>query len=78
MVVPKWFGTTFETITFSEWPHTQQEVFMITSHKWSGKPGTISVIQDDIAEVESILEAEWMVEEDNFRRFLNGLDKAEV
>ena len=51
---------------------------MITSHKWSGKPGTICVIQDDIAEVESILEAEWMVEEDNFRRCLNGLDKAEV
>ena len=51
---------------------------MITSHKWKGKPGTVCVIQDDIAEVEAILEAEWMVEEDIFRGFLNGLDKAGV
>ena len=51
---------------------------MITTHKWSGKPSTVCVIQDNFAEVEEILEAEWMVEEDNFRKFLNGLDKTAV
>ena len=30
------------------------------------------------AEVEEILEAEWMVGEDNFRKFLNDLEKAYV
>ena len=51
---------------------------MITSHKWSGKPSTVCVIQDDFAEVEELLEAEWMVEEDNFRKFLSDLEKAYV
>ena len=51
---------------------------MITSYKCIGKPRTVYAIQNDIAEVEEILEAEWMVEEDNFRKFLNGLDKAAV
>ena len=51
---------------------------MITSHKWSGKPSTVCVIQYDSAEVEALLEAEWMVEEDNFRKFLNDLEKAYV
>ena len=51
---------------------------MITSHKWNGKPAKVCIIQDDFAEVEEILEAEWMVEEDNFRKFLNGLDKTAV
>ena len=51
---------------------------MLTSHKWIGKPAKVCIIQDDLAEVEEILEAEWMVEEDNFRKFLNGLDKTAV
>ena len=51
---------------------------MIASHKWNDMHGTVCVIKDDIAEVEAILEAEWMVEEDNFRNFLNGLNKEVV
>ncbi len=51
---------------------------MLTSHKWIGKPANVCIIQEDFAEIEEILEAEWMVEEDNFRKFLNGLDKAAV
>ena len=51
---------------------------MLTSHKWIGKPAKVCIIQDDFAVVEEILEAEWMVEEDNFRKFLNGLDKTAV
>jgi len=51
---------------------------MLTSHKWIGKSAKVCIIQDDFAEVEEILEAEWMVEEDTFRKFLNGLDKAAV
>ena len=51
---------------------------MITTHKWSGKPSTVCVIQDDFAKIEELLEAEWMVEEDNFRTFLNELDKTAV
>ena len=51
---------------------------MLTSHKWIGKPAKVCIIQDDFAEVEELLEAEWMVEEDNFRKFLNGLDKTAV
>ena len=51
---------------------------MLTSHKWIVKPAKVWIIQDDFAEVEEILEAEWMVEEDNFRKFLNGLDKTAV
>ena len=35
-------------------------------------------IEDDLAGIEKILEEEWIVEEDNFRNFLNGLDKATV
>mgnify|MGYP004393901489 CR=1 FL=1 len=35
-------------------------------------------IEDDFAEIEKILEEEWLVEEDNFRNLLNGLDKATV
>ena len=51
---------------------------MLTSHKWIGKPAKVCIIQDDFAEVEEILEAEWMVEEDTFRKFFIGLDKTEV
>ena len=35
-------------------------------------------IEDDLAEIEKFLEEEWIVEEDNFRNLLNGLDKATV
>ena len=35
-------------------------------------------IEDELAEIEKILEDEWIVEEDNFRNLLNGLDKATV
>ena len=35
-------------------------------------------IEDDLAEIEKILEEEWIVEEDTFRNLLNGLDKATV
>ena len=51
---------------------------MITSHKWNGKPAKVCIIRNEIVDVEEILEAEWMVEEDNFRKFLNGFDKAMV
>ena len=51
---------------------------MLTSHKWIGKPAKICIIQDDFTKVEEIIDTEWMVEEDNFRKFLNGLNKAAV
>ena len=35
-------------------------------------------IEDDLAEIEKILEDEWITEEDRFRRIFNGLDKATV
>ena len=35
-------------------------------------------IEDDLAEIEKILEEELIVEENNFRNLLNGLDKATV
>ena len=35
-------------------------------------------IEDNFAENEKILEEEWLVEEDNFRNLLNGLDEATV
>ena len=35
-------------------------------------------IEDDLAEIENILEEEWITEEDRFRSILNGLDKATV
>ena len=35
-------------------------------------------IEDDLAEIEKVMEEEWIVEEDSFRNLLNGLDKATV
>ena len=35
-------------------------------------------IEDELAEFEKILEEDWIVEEDNFRKLLNGLNKATV
>ena len=35
-------------------------------------------IEDDLAEIENILEEEWITEEDRFRSIFNGLDKATV
>ena len=35
-------------------------------------------IEDDLAEIEKILEEEWITEEDRFRSIFNGLDKATV
>ena len=35
-------------------------------------------IEDDFAEIEKILEEEWITEEDRFRSIFNGLDKATV
>ena len=32
-------------------------------------------IEDDLAEIEKILEEEWITEEDCFRSIFNGLDK---
>ena len=33
-------------------------------------------IEDDLAEIEKILEDEWITEEDRFRSIFNGLDKS--
>ena len=35
-------------------------------------------IEDDLAEIENILEEEWITEEDRLRSIFNGLDKATV
>ena len=42
---------------------------MITKHAF---------IEDDLAEIEKILEEEWITEEDHFKRILIVLDKAKV
>ena len=56
---------------FREWPHELKKDFLITKQAF---------IEDDLAEIEKILEEEWI---DNRRRSLqksifNGLDKATV
>ena len=56
-------------LPFREWPHELKSGFMITKQAF---------IEDDLAEIEKILEEEWIVEEDNFRNLLNGLDKVRV
>ena len=35
-------------------------------------------IEDDLAEIENILEEEWITEEDRFRSIFNGLEKTTV
>ena len=54
---------------FREWPHELKSGFMITKQ---------ALIEDDLAEIEKILEEEWITEEDRFRNIFNGLDKATV
>ena len=54
---------------FREWPHELKRGFMITKQAF---------IEDDLAEIEKILEEEWITEEDRFRSIFNGLDKATV
>ena len=54
---------------FREWPHELKRCFMITKQAF---------IEDDLAEIENILEEEWITEEDRFRSIFNGLDKATV
>ena len=63
------FGTTFETILLEKWPHEFKRGFMITKQAF---------IEDDLAEIEKILEEEWITEENRFRSIFNGLDKATV
>ena len=64
------FGTTFETIPYIEKVHLDHtRCFMITKQAF---------IEDDLAEIENILEEEWITEEDRFRSIFNGLDKATV
>ena len=66
------FGTTIEFRFFSEWPHTSKRGFMSTTE--TNFPGDIT----EEALFEEIFETQWMVEEDNFRYLLDGLDKTEV
>ena len=54
---------------FREWPHELKKDFLITKQAF---------IEDDLAEIEKILEEEWITEEDRFRSIFNGLDKATV
>ena len=50
-------------------PHELKMGFLITKQAF---------IEDDLAEIEKILEEEWITEEDRFRSIFNGLDKATV
>ena len=52
---------------FREWPHELKRCFMITKQAF---------IEDDLAEIEKILEDEWITEEDRFRSIFNGLYNA--
>ena len=61
------FGITFETISFREWLDKLKRGFMITKKVF---------IEDGFAEIEKILEEEWITEEDHFRSILNVLDNA--
>jgi len=54
---------------FRECPHELKMGFLITKQAF---------IEDDLAEIEKILEEEWITEEDRFRSIFNGLDKATV
>ena len=56
-------------LPFREWPHELKSGFMRTKQAF---------IEDDLAEIEKILEEEWITEEDRFRSIFNGLDKATV
>ena len=56
-------------LPFREWPHELKRYFMITKQVF---------IEDDLADIENILEEEWITEEDRFRSIFNGLDKATV
>ena len=52
---------------FREWPHELKRDFLITKQAF---------IEDDLAEIENILEEEWITEEDRFRKvFSMGLIK---